>query len=427
MVRHSDPVDPAALTLAAARGGLKVMVVDDSRLQRSLLCRSLRSWGYRVKEADSAEAALDICRDNVPDIVLSDWMMPGLSGVDLCREMRKRQNDSYCYFILLTSKRETAEVVEGLDAGADDFLTKPVSNPELRARLMAGERILQVHQALAETNSRMAQTLTDLRQAHDVIEKDLQQARKLQQSLLRERSHAFDTGHLSLLLHSSGHVGGDLVGFFPAGEGHLGLFAIDVSGHGISSALMSARLAGYLSSSAPDQNVAMRRARSGFFLPREPAEAVEALNALVLQELETEHYFTFLLAILEVATGRVKISQAGQPHPILQRADGDLIFLGKGGFPVGLMPGVRFEQFELTLQAGDRLIILSDGVTECPDGESNLLGEEGLVGILEGLAGRNGDDTLQGIVDSLVAYAGTPDFPDDVSGIVLSYAGQMPK
>ncbi len=127
---------------------------------------------------------------------------------------------------------------------------------------------------MAQANRVLSETLAELQQLYDSIDSDLQEAKKLQQSLVRERFRALPVGDLSLLLRSSGHVGGDLVGFFEAGPAHLGLYALDVSGHGISSALMTARLAGYLSSAAPDQNVALRRNLRGEYVPRPPEEVV---------------------------------------------------------------------------------------------------------------------------------------------------------
>jgi sigma-B regulation protein RsbU (phosphoserine phosphatase) len=121
----------------------RVLVVDDSRLQRRILVASLKKWGFEVVEAESGEAAMEICLADPPDLILSDWMMPGMNGLEFCRAFREQSKDNYSYFILLTSKSEKNEVAEGLDAGADDFLTKPVSSDELRARISAGERILR--------------------------------------------------------------------------------------------------------------------------------------------------------------------------------------------------------------------------------------------------------------------------------------------
>ncbi|MFY9237671.1 MAG: response regulator [Roseovarius sp.] len=120
----------------------QVLVVDDSRLQRKILVSSLKKWGFETVEASSGDQALEICRRTPPDLVLSDWMMPGMTGIEFCREFRRMARDSYGYFILLTSKSEKDEIASGLDAGADDFLTKPVNAGELRARISAGARIV---------------------------------------------------------------------------------------------------------------------------------------------------------------------------------------------------------------------------------------------------------------------------------------------
>ena len=400
-----------------------VLVVDDSKLQRKILTASLKRWGYQVIEAGSGEEAMAICAEQLPDMVLSDWMMPGMSGLEFCRQFREICSDWYSYFILLTSKSEKAEVAAGLDSGADDFLTKPVDTNELRARLKAGERILEMQQELKQKNDLISQTLGELQRVYDSLDSDLIEARKLQQSLIKDRHKEFETGQLSLMLRSSGHVGGDLVGFFPAGEGCLGIYAIDVSGHGISSALMTARLAGYLSAASPDQNVALERCDSGAYRARPPHEAIAELNDLVLNEMETEHYFTLILGYLEIETGRVVLSQAGQPHPAIQRNNGDIEQSGTGGFPVGLMPGISFEQFELQLAPGERLLILSDGVTECPGKETEMLGEEGLERIMQDLKDIQGPAYLEALIWRLADFADGEDFPDDVSGILLEYQG----
>ncbi len=399
----------------------QVLVVDDSRLQRRILSASLKRWGFDVREAESGAEALEMCRESPPDLVMSDWMMPGMSGPEFCREFRQMARDNYGYFILLTSKSEKDAIAHGLDAGADDFLTKPVNAGELRARISAGERILKMQRELSGKNRLIKSTLDELQTLYDSLDNDLIEAKKLQQSLVSDRYRDFGSAEVSLLLQSCGHVGGDLVGMFEVGANRIGLYGIDVSGHGISSALMTARLAGYLSSASAEQNVALYKTSTGEFLPRPPAETIATLNQLILSEMETELYFTMVLADVDLETGRIVMAQAGHPHPFIQRASGAVEMIGEGGLPVGLIEGAEYQQFEFFMAAGDRLMIHSDGIVECADNKGNLLGDDGLSRILKDLRQTRGMACLESVIWKLSEFADDQEFADDVSAVLLEF------
>ncbi len=400
----------------------RVLVVDDSRMQRRILSAQLARSGYQVLEAGSAEEALDICRQSEPDFVLSDWVMPGMSGIDFCREFRVMSREGYGYFILLTSKTEKNEVAEGLQSGADDFLAKPVNGDELRARLTAGERILTMEQAMKDKNRLLSSTLGELQALYDSIDRDLTEACKLQQSLVKERFRSFGNAQVALMLRPSGHVGGDLVGFFPINARRVGLYGIDVSGHGITSALMTARLAGYLSGSSPDQNIALIQTEFGFYDAREPAELAAYLNTLVLEEMQTENYFTLIYADVDLISGKVALVQAGHPHPTVMRADGRIEFLGDGGMPVGLIDGASYETVTTRLHPGDRLFLGSDGITEAATPDGRQLGEEGLAGLLAAVQGQRGGAFLDTLYWDLQRFAGDA-LGDDVSAVLFEFDG----
>jgi sigma-B regulation protein RsbU (phosphoserine phosphatase) len=230
------PLLPISMPMSPRAGVIRrVLVVDDSKLQRMLLTLALKKWGFDVLEAESGAEALRLAADQRPDLVLSDWMMPGMSGLELCQRFREMDGDDYSYFILLTSKSDKEKFARGLDSGADDFLSKPVDNNELRARITAGGRLIEMQRNMVQANRALSETLGELQQLYDNIDSDLKEAKKLQQSLVKEQFRALPVGDLSLMLRSSGHVGGDLVGFFEAGPKYIGLYALDVSGHGISS------------------------------------------------------------------------------------------------------------------------------------------------------------------------------------------------
>ena len=411
----------AALTDAQVLTCRRVLLVDDSRVQRKILSASLKRWGYEVLEAGSADEGLAICAQVTVDVVVSDWMMPGMTGLEFCSAFRKLPRATYGYFILLTSKSEKGEIARGLDAGADDFLTKPVSADELRARIMAGERIQRMASELHDKNRLVTSTLAEIQTLYDSLNRDLVEARKLQQSLVRERHQNFTNAEVSLLLRPSGHIGGDLVGFFSIDRNRVGLFSIDVSGHGVTSALMTARLAGFLSGSSPDRNIALVEGDDGIFSARRPHEVAGHLNRLLMAEIETENYLTLLYAEVNLKNGVVQMVQAGHPHPAIQRASGDVEYVGQGGLPIGLLADAEYETFEARLGPGDRLFILSDGVTECPDVAGAELGEAGLNEILGRNVGLRGGAFLEALVWDLQGYAGERDFPDDVSGVLFEY------
>jgi phosphoserine phosphatase RsbU/P len=397
-----------------------VLVVDDSRVQRKILSALLLRAGYEVSEASSGTEALALCRASEPDLIISDWMMPGMSGLEFCREFRALDRRTYGYFILLTSKSDKTEVAQGLDVGADDFLTKPVNGGELRARIDAGERILRMERELRDKNRLVSSTLKELQGLYDSINRDLLEAKKLQQSLIRERHRSFGNSEISLLLRPSGHVGGDLVGFFPINARRVGVFAIDVAGHGITSAMMTARLAGYLSGTSPDQNIALLLTDFGIYDAHPPAELASQLNRIVLEEMQTDSYFTLAYADVDLVSGRVALVQAGHPHPAVLRADGTVIYLGNGGLPIGMFDGAVYEGFDVQLLPGDRLFLMSDGMTEAADRDGRLLGEEGLARMMRRHADLKGQTFLEALIWDLSVFT-DDEFADDVSGAFFEF------
>src|SRR3954464_11435919 len=122
---------------------MKILVADDNPALRQLLADALGHWGYDVlTAADGLTAAQFLAGDDAPRLALLDWSMPGLDGVEVCRRVRQRADGPYTYLVLLTARSARSDVIGGLEAGADDYLVKPVDLLELRARLHAARRVL---------------------------------------------------------------------------------------------------------------------------------------------------------------------------------------------------------------------------------------------------------------------------------------------
>jgi sigma-B regulation protein RsbU (phosphoserine phosphatase) len=401
----------------------KVLVLDDSRAQRMLLAALLRRWGHTVVECATPEAALAAARDPAVGLVISDWVMPGLTGPEFCRRLRALRGEGYVYVILLTSRSEDGALAEGLAAGADDFLTKPLRPPELRARLNAGARIVAMHRDLVQKNQLLAVALGEIRTLYDALDQDLDEARRLQRDQMQDRFRRFGSLDVSLWLKASGHIGGDMVGYFPVDRRTLGVFSLDVSGHGVAAAMIAARVAGILSAATPDQNIALARRSDGRLCAVPPHLAAARLNRMILNEIRAERYFTLVLGFLDLDTGRVSLVQAGHPHPLVVRANGRVEPVGGGGLPIGLIEDAEYDTFEICLAAGDRLLICSDGVIDCHDPKGRAFDIAGLAR----WAGRSGDlhgpRCLDALEADLAAHAGSDCFPDDASAVLIEHHG----
>ncbi len=130
---------------------MKVLIAEDDRVARKLLERKLTSWGYEVVScSNGAEAWQVLHSDDSPSLAILNWMMPGMDGVEVCRELRKQSRSNYVYIILLTARDHKKDIVEGIEAGADDYVTKPFNPHELKVRIRAGRRILEMQAELLQ-------------------------------------------------------------------------------------------------------------------------------------------------------------------------------------------------------------------------------------------------------------------------------------
>jgi diguanylate cyclase (GGDEF)-like protein len=135
---------------------MKVLIVDDDPVSQRILQATLTSWGYSVVVVPNGAEALNLLSHREgPRLAILDWVMPGLDGLQVCRQVRAKRCDHYVYIILLTARSEKEDVVHGIEAGADDYITKPFEYVELKARLLAGSRIIQLEEQLFQAHEQL--------------------------------------------------------------------------------------------------------------------------------------------------------------------------------------------------------------------------------------------------------------------------------
>ena len=216
---------------------MQVLIVDDAPIARTMLERTLKKWGYEVVSVSNIDAATELVLSDSIQFVLTDWVMPGGDGPTLCRRIRALNLPFYTYIMLVTSLSNSQLFIEGMAAGADDFIHKPIQMDELHARIQAGERVLQREKTLHDRNVKLQELNVDLHElskkllaAQEVINRDLQLAEQMQRSLLPTSSSGLRGVAIDGLFCPSAQVSGDIFNFFRLDEHHIGFYAVRCGG-----------------------------------------------------------------------------------------------------------------------------------------------------------------------------------------------------
>lgn len=332
----------------------KILIIDDDPTIRIVLKRALQNQGYDVTLASDGEEGIRQAQQTHPALIICDWMMSQLNGIEVCRLLKADLKLSTTFFILLTARGEVEDRVIGLDAGADDFLAKPIDINELKARVRAGLRLYQLNQDLQAQKQALEILNQDLQQQKQLLETELAEAGSYVRSLLPPPL----TGSVTTetLFIPSAQLGGDCFDYYWIDDDNLIVYLLDVSGHGVGSALLSVSVLNVLrSQSLPNTNF------------RQPSDVLKALNSAFQMSDHDDKYFTIWYGVYHRSQRQLSYASAGHPPAVLLShtvTKGlEVQQLGSPGLPIGFLPDIDFEQYFVAVQ-NCALYIFSDGAYE---------------------------------------------------------------
>ena len=395
---------------------MRILIVEDNLLTRLMIERSLKKWDYDVIAVDNIHAAIEIITNEKIQFVITDWIMPGGNGTLLCQSVRALNLPFYTYIILVTYLDDAQSVVQGMDAGADDFIRKPIQLDELQARIKAGERVLNLEKELQDNNLRLRELSNALIAANEVINRDLKMAATMQRSLLPPVATQIEGIAIDWLFYPSTHLSGDIFNFFPLDERYVGFYIIDVAGHGIASAMQSFTLSRFLyPNSQGGDHLKTIVATADRPVIRTAPEVISDLNQQFQTDANNILYFTMIYGVIDTYAKQIDLCQAGHPHPVFVRAGKAAEFIVSGGLPVGVLDQANYESVQLGYASGDRLFLYSDGIVECESPEGEMFGNERLREFIEHNRHLKACDVMRELDETIRCWHGSDDFEDDIS------------
>ena len=379
-----------------------LLVVDDDEMNRDMLSRRLRRRGYAVALAEDGRRALELVSSQPFDLVLLDVMMPGLDGFQVLEELRRTRSVADLPVIMATARDRSEDVVRALELGANDYVTKPLDFPVVLARVRTQLELRHARQELEAAHARMKQ--------------DLEAAAKVQQALIPQSLPRVDGARFAWSFQPCTELAGDILDVVRLDETSVGLYLLDVSGHGVPAALLSVTLSRLLSHMA-DGSSLLKEAADGAGGSRvlRPAEVAARLNRRFPMEPPTMQYFTFLYGVLDLSALQFRYISAGHPGPVHLRRGAAPVILKGSGLAIGWFPDSNYEDVVIQMEPGDRLYLYSDGVVGAlnPDGE--LFDQPRLIQSLLERRGSPLEDSLGFLLGDVRRWCGPAGPDDDIS------------
>lgn len=375
----------------------QILVIDDDTAVQELLRRTLKKQGYEVTVASNGEDGVAQAQKLRPALIICDWIMPRLTGIDVCRRVKADPELSTTQFFLLTSLGSIADRVKGLDAGADDFISKPIELNELQARVRAGLRLHQLSR--------------DLKIAKQSLEAELAEAAEYVQSLLPEPMT--EPISIEAKFIPSRQLGGDCFDYNWLDADYLAIYLLDVAGHGLRAALPSVAVLNLLRSRA---------------LPNidyyKPSDVLRALNTTFQMSYQNDKYFTIWYGVYNRISRQLVYASAGHPPAVLisqsPASTAKIQRLKTPGMPVGMFPDAPYVDNCCDVEDLSSLYIFSDGVYEIHQPDGNIWGLDPFIDLLAAYNGASADQ-LELVLNYIQNLNAKAVFDDDWSLLKVNF------
>jgi len=370
----------------------RIVVIDDNANDLQVTRRFLERKGYLVSGATSGEQGLALVSSVMPDAVVVDYRMPAMDGFEVTRRIKSDPVLQTIPVLMLTGADAARTVVEGLGAGADDFVTKGSDTEILLARLRALLRVKRYQDQLRKLNQQ--------------ITRDLQIARRVQEALMPQGTFRAPSLEIRSAYMPSETLSGDFYDYFQQGE-EVYLFVADVSGHGLPAAILVSLLKSYIHTEANAHTPLSS------FMSR--------LNDFLFSVSLPTQFATAQLFRID-ADGSLVYSNAAHPPFLLHRRDlGRTTVHEQPGHLLGAMPRMSFEEHALKVAPGDTLFVYTDGLTDRRNDAGEFYSIERIAALLERSSGADLATVYDSIYEDVNGFGATEDFKDDIAFVVTRF------
>jgi len=325
------------------RNGEIILVIDDDRASRRMLARALDEAGYISRESSGGVEALDMLHTEVPSLLLLDFHMPQLNGAQVLSRLRADANPAIAQLpaIMLTGDGGEESEVLCLEAGANDFVTKPINLPVLRARIETQLRLQSLRRQLQQQND-------ELEAWRENLERDLAAARLTQQSLIPQKPPHLPGWEVAATYRPVIQVGGDIYGWLRMSDQRTLFWIADATGHGAAAALLT--------------TLAKLLFHHGTVEHAEPAKIMEAVNNDFRSIFGARSFMTAMCVALDSESGRASVVGAGHPPLLVARRGTAAELVQSAAPPLGLLEHSQFAETSIELRPGDGFLLYTDGL-----------------------------------------------------------------